>query len=142
MEVISRTGKQRFENFPMDEIEFTGRQTAYWQLVARTQVWRPPTDVFETEEAFIVRVEIAGMDERDISVELDDHLLSVRGMRPDTEEKRSYYQMEIRFGEFQSDVELPAPVIAEKTAAVYTNGFLTVTLPKQPAQPVRIEPEQ
>ncbi len=53
------------------------------RMSARPHVWRPPTDVFETEDAIIVRVEIAGMLENDFSIVLDGRYLSIRGMRSD-----------------------------------------------------------
>jgi HSP20 family protein len=105
----------------------------------RQHAWRPPTDVFETEDVIVVRVEAAGMLEADFSVVLDGRFLSIRGVRSDTSERRAYYQMEIPFGEFASEVELPFPVDAQGIEAVYKNGFLRVTLPKVRPQKVDIE---
>ncbi len=102
----------------------------------RSHVWRPPTDVFETEEGIIVRVEIAGMQEADFSILLDGSTLIVRGSRQDMPEKRAYHQMEIRFGEFVSEIELSQAIAIEKVEASYQNGFLRVFLPK--ARPLRI----
>ncbi len=103
----------------------------------RTPPWRPPSDMFETEQAVIVRVEIAGMREADFSIELNGRTLMIRGIRPDTQppeatKRRAYHQIEIRYGEFGLDFELPAPFVCETTAvqAVYTNGLLVITLPK------------
>ena len=103
----------------------------------RSHVWRPPTDVFETGDEVVVRVEIAGMEETGFTVVLDGRDLFVRGVRPDTSERRAYHQMEIRFGEFGSDVELPVDVVSEEIQAVYLNGFLNIRLPK--AQPKKIK---
>lgn len=108
-----------------------------WRMTGRTHVWRPPTDVYETEAAIVVRVEIAGMREEEFSIALSDRHLVVRGQRPDVPERRAYHQMEISFGEFMSEVELPAQVVAEETSAEYSAGFLRVTLPK--ARPKKIE---
>ena len=105
----------------------------------RQHVWRPPTDVFETEDTIVVRVEAAGMLEADFSVVLDGRFLSIRGVRSDVIERRAYYQMEIPFGEFASEVELPFPVEAQRIEAIYKNGFLRVTLPKAHPQKVDIE---
>ena len=95
----------------------------------RPRVWRPPTDVFETEEAIVVRVEIAGMEESEISIVLQDRSLVIHGVRQDVSERRAYHQMEISFGEFVSEIELPDPIIAEEVVAEYKNGFLKVHLP-------------
>lgn len=105
----------------------------------RPHAWRPPTDVYETEDAIVVRVEAAGMREADFSVVLDGRLLSIRGARSDAAERRAYYQMEIPFGEFASEVELPAAVDTQAIEAVYKNGFLRVTLPKARPHKIGIE---
>jgi len=104
----------------------------------RSHVWRPPTDVFETDETFVVRVEIAGMDEADFSIELHGRLLVIRGIRQDVPERRAYHQMEIYFGEFLSEIELPGPIIAEEVIAEYKGGFLKVILPQDRPKRIRI----
>ncbi|MCS6908754.1 MAG: Hsp20/alpha crystallin family protein [Anaerolineales bacterium] len=107
-------------------------------LIARPHLWRPSTDVFETEDALIVRIEVAGMREEDFTILLDSKYLTVRGVRVDTSERRAYHQMEIPFGEFISEVELPFAVDAERIEAVYQAGFLRITLPKKPPQHIPI----
>jgi HSP20 family protein len=110
-----------------------------WRFSSRPSSWRPPTDVFETDETIIVRVEIAGMREEDFMIELDGKVLAIRGLRPDIPERRAYHQMEIRFGEFGVEVELPALVDLEQAQADYDNGFLRVILPKSLPRQIRIE---
>jgi HSP20 family protein len=102
----------------------------------RAHAWRPPTDVFETDEAVVVRVEIAGMQEDGFSILLAERNLTIRGLRTEAPERRAYHQMEIFFGEFLSEVEIPCPILAEQAVADYTDGFLRLVLPK--AQPQRI----
>lgn len=104
-----------------------------WSITPHPHAWRPPTDVYEHEDAFVVRVEIAGMKEDDFVINLDQNILVIRGVRPDKSERRAYHQMEINFGEFMTAVEIPAAVEAEQVRAEYQNGFLWVHLPK--AQP-------
>ena len=108
-----------------------------WQVQVRAGVWSPPTDVYETEENYVVRVEIAGMREEDFGITMEDKFLMINGSRPDVPERRAYQQMEIRFGKFETVVGLPGPVDLEASHADYAEGFLTVTLPK--AKPNRIE---
>jgi HSP20 family protein len=117
---------------------FSEIQLAGWRLVSRPVVWRPPTDVYETEDTFVVRIEIAGMKEEDFSVQLDGRILSVRGVRSDPPERRSYHLMEIRIGEFQNEIELPGAVSAAKVSAVYQDGFLMIYLPKARSQHIEI----
>lgn len=106
------------------------------QLKMNPHIWRPPTDVFETEDSVIVRVEVAGMQDEDFTVELNGRLLAIHGFRQDIQERRAYHQMEIRFGEFQIDLEILVPVDSEGVEAIYENGFLRIVLPK--AQPHRV----
>jgi len=105
----------------------------------RPHVWRPPTDVFETDDAIVVRVEVAGMDEAEISIVLHDRFLVIHGVRQDVSERRSYHQMEISFGEFMTEIELPAPIIAEEVVAEYKCGFLKVTLPQERPQRIYVD---
>lgn len=100
-----------------------------WQV--RSSLWRPPTDIYETEENFIIKVEIAGMREEDIEVAVENNLLLISGVRSDVPEQRAYYhQMEIQSGKFEIKAEIPIAVNVEQAAALYKDGFLTVTLPK------------
>jgi len=92
--------------------------------------WRPPTDVYETEESVIVKVEIAGMSEQDFAVSLSNRTLTVSGVRRDPDCKLSYQQLEIPYGRFSTEVFLPYSVERNEIGATYENGFLTVTLPK------------
>ena len=96
----------------------------------RSSAWSPPTDVYETEDLIIVRVEVAGMRDEDFEIALEDGFLIISGTRPDVPERRAYQQMEIRFGKFSTAVGLPGPVDVDKSHAEYEDGFLTITLPK------------
>jgi len=107
-----------------------------WRLTIMPHLWRPPTDFFEVEDRFVVRVEIPGMKDGEFSVSVENNLLTIRGDRQDTGERRAFHQMEIHFGEFSSEVELPANVDANQIQAEYEDGFLWVFLPK--AQPKQI----
>ena len=100
-----------------------------WQV--RSNIWSPPTDQYETEEAYVVRMEIAGMQEDNFEVSLENNILYISGARLDLPERRAYQQMEIQFGKFASAVNLPGPVNIDQTHAEYRNGFLVVTLPKE-----------
>jgi len=100
--------------------------------------WRPPTDVFEIEDRIIVMVEIAGMRGMEFSVTLDKGLLLVRGVRAERGGAKAYHQMEIRYGEFEAAVRLPAKVDSERIEATYGDGFLRVVLPKLRAKRISI----
>ena len=111
----------------------------HWRATSHSHLWRPPTDVLETEEAIIVRVEIAGMQNVNFSVTLDEHSLVIGGIRPDQANRRAFHQMEIRFGEFITEVELHWAVDTQSIEAEYKDGFLWVTLPKMKPYSVKIE---
>jgi len=92
--------------------------------------WRPPTDVYETDESAVVIVEIAGLAEGDYDVSLVGRLLVISGERRDPAEKLAYQQMEIRYGRFRTQVHLPWALDAGGQTAVYKDGLLKVTLRK------------
>ncbi|MCI0551573.1 MAG: Hsp20/alpha crystallin family protein [Anaerolineae bacterium] len=99
-----------------------------WQV--RANVWCPPTDVYEMNDGFVVKVEVAGMREEDFEVAIEDNVLIISGNRPDSSERRAYYQMEIRSGKFEIAIEIPVPIKVEKAVAEYKDGFLMIHLPK------------
>lgn len=103
-------------------------QAIHWQV--RSNVWSPPTDIYETESGYVVKVEIAGMNEDDFEVIIENSILMISGNRPDAPERRAYHQMEIQFGKFEIAMGLPAPVDVDSASADYKDGFLTIRLPK------------
>lgn len=108
-----------------------------WQV--RSNVWSPPTDEYETETAYVVRVEIAGMREEDFEVLLENDTLLISGSRSDVPDRRAYQQMEIRFGKFATSVNIPGPVDVDQAHAEYKDGFLTVVLPKATPNQIKVE---
>lgn len=123
----------------LDEVHSAGSTRPSWRLTTRSHVWRPPTDVYEYEDTLVVRVEVAGMREEDFTISLSGKLLTVAGIRPDIPERRAYHQMEIFFGEFLSEVELPCAVVAEQVNAEYIMGFLRIKLPKSRPHKIVVE---
>jgi HSP20 family protein len=105
---------------------------------ARPRVWRPPTDLFEIEGKMVVRVEIAGMSEGDFSISIDQNVLAISGVRADTAERRAFYQMEIPFGEFSTELEISTPIAVDEVEAEYRDGFLLINLPKAKPKEIRI----
>ena len=111
-------------------LSFSGLRAIGWQVNIHSYTWSPPTDVYETEASFVVRVEVAGMRESDFTINAEDNFLIISGIRSESPERRAYRQMEIRFGEFSTAVELPLGVDVSKADADYKDGFLNVILPK------------
>lgn len=108
-----------------------------WQV--RSSVWSPPTDVYETDEDFVVRVEIAGMRDEDFEVNIENRTLHISGYRPDFGGRRAYHQMEILSGRFEIEVEITVPVDVDLSAAEYKDGFLTIRLPKSSTKQIGVE---
>ena len=103
--------------------------------IHHTHVWRPPTDVFETDQSIRVQCEVAGMENADFAVVLDGNVLRISGVRKDHSERRIYHQMEIHTGEFLTEIELSCPVEPDFIRAHYHDGFLTVELRKNQSLP-------
>jgi len=103
---------------------------AHYHHRPHQRTWRPPTDVYEMEDAIIVKVELAGMDPGGIAVSLSGRVLNIHGDRKGPDEKRCYHCMEIPYGEFHANVMLPGPIDDAAITARYANGFLVVRLPK------------
>jgi len=108
----------------------TALQALGWQVNVRSYSWSPPADVYETSASFVVRLEVAGMRESDFSINVDKNFLVVSGVRVDSAEHRAYHQMEIRYGEFNTAIELPPGVNTNQAGAEYEDGFLTILFPK------------
>ena len=101
----------------------------------RSSVWSPPVDVYETEENFVIKIEIAGMRDEDFEVAVENNILRLSGYRPDQNERRAYHQMEIMFGKFELAFNLPSNIGVDQATAQYKDGFLMVIFPKLPATP-------
>ena len=94
----------------------------------------PMVDFSETKDAFVVKAEIPGMESQDISVSLENQMLTMKGEKKHEKEEKDeqYYRMERSYGAFVRTVRLPAPVDGSKVTAAFKNGLLTVTMPKAP----------
>lgn len=96
------------------------------------KAWKPLCDVYECPDHFTVVMELAGIDEEQVEVTLRGRVLTIRGRRrpirpPDV---KNTYLLEINYGEFERNLELPADIDADATQAVYRHGFLEINLPK------------
>ncbi len=110
-----------------------------WVAARQNRLWRPSTDVYETDDCVVVKVEVAGMRGDDFVISLDSKVLTVSGVRHDPAEKLAYQQMEILYGQFETEVMLNRTVETEKIEAVYQNGFLIVRLPKVKPRQVPVQ---
>lgn len=106
-----------------------------WDEFAALGEWAPSMDISETKDSLVAKVEVPGMDPKDIQISLQENLLTIKGeKRHEKEEKdERYHRVERSYGAFTRSVRLPVAVDASRVAAGFRNGLLTVTLPKTPA---------
>jgi HSP20 family protein len=99
---------------------------------ARNDAFSPRVEVSETEKEVTVSAELPGLDEKDITVDLDEDTLTIRGEKKETHEKknRRWYRSEVTYGTFERVIPLPAHVKGDKSKARFKKGVLTVSLPK------------
>ncbi len=110
-----------------------------WPAGRPVRLWRPPTDVYETDTHVVVQMEIAGMRRDDFYITLEDRRLIISGTRAHAAPgPGAYHQLEVNFGEFRSEIKLTGPISVEGIEAEYEDGFLRVTLPKAQARRVEI----
>ncbi|MDJ0987341.1 MAG: Hsp20/alpha crystallin family protein [Desulfobacterales bacterium] len=94
--------------------------------------WRPPVDIYETAEGFILKVELAGIEKEDVTVEVKDNILTLKGERlldPEIKDEQ-YYRKERTFGKFQRSFTLQESIKPEHVKASFKNGILTITVPR------------
>jgi HSP20 family protein len=111
----------------------------HYHLRSHSHKWRPPTDVIETDQEIIVRVEIAGMRDSEFSISLNDRTLTIQGVRPDMDDRHAFHQMEIRYGEFLTEVALNWAVDSRSVEADYSDGILKLIMPKAKPQKINIK---
>jgi len=90
--------------------------------------------VSETNESVVVKMEVPGIDAKDIHVSLQENILTVKGEKKQEKEDKDerYHRVERSYGAFTRTMRLPVAVDGSKVAAGFKNGLLTVTLPKAP----------
>lgn len=100
--------------------------------------WQPNVDVYQTEDAVVVIVELAGVQADAVDISIDGRVLRMGGTRAPRflPGHHQFYQLEIPQGAFERTVQLPAPVDGEHAEANYREGFLEIVLPlMQPFRP-------
>jgi HSP20 family protein len=104
--------------------------------------WMPAMDLIETDEHFVLRADLPGLDEDDIKIEIEDGTLTVSGERKAEHESKAegYYRVERAFGAFSRSLALPKGIDPEGVSANFDRGVLEVRIPKpEERKPRRIE---
>jgi HSP20 family protein len=109
---------------------------------ATSMAWAPALDISERKDAYLVTVELPGVDVDDLEITLEDGLLTIQGERyfaHDSSEQH-FHRVERRYGAFRRSITLPAHVMAEGIEALVDNGVLQILVPKmEEATPKRIQ---
>lgn len=96
------------------------------------QGWMPLADVYETPEAFVLQVELPGICEDDLEIQVDGDVIVLRGERRPLEKARpeSFHRMERSYGAFARSFQLTAPVDPDRVSAQFRDGLLRLELSK------------
>lgn len=113
------------------------------------EVWSPRVDVYETDEAVVVKVCVAGLEpgKMELTLSSDGKYLTLRGVRAESDDDRNcrtrYHQLEVYYGPFERVVALPAGMALDREdlSATYKEGFLKVVLPKKGLMSKKIDIE-
>jgi HSP20 family protein len=108
----------------------------------QTTAWAPALDISERKDAYLVTVELPGVEADDLEITMEDGLLTIQGERHfahDSSEQQ-FHRVERRYGAFRRSITLPAHVMAEGIQASADNGVLQILVPKmEEATPKRIQ---
>ncbi len=121
---------ERFLRYPVD-----------LAMPAAFRALGPRLDLAESDNEVIVKVELPGIDPKDVEINVVGNVLTLRGeKKQDRQERgRDFHFVERQYGSFHRSVPLPTTVDSDKVSAEYKGGVLTITLPKHPgAKPKRI----
>jgi HSP20 family protein len=130
----------RFERWdPFEEMTtLRNRMDRLWSRMTTEDTpaladWSPASDVVESKDEIVIKAELPGIDEKNVDVEIESGVLTIKGERnaeKETEEK-GYQRIERSYGSFLRSFALPPSVEPEKVSATFTNGLLEVHLPKK-----------
>ncbi|MHC4549803.1 MAG: Hsp20/alpha crystallin family protein [Planctomycetota bacterium] len=140
MYALSRTNRRNGFLAPFEDLfgELFGA------VPTTTHGWVPALDFAETPEAYVVHVELPGVDPEGVDISIVDDRLELRGLKTveKKEEQEGWYRLERRQGSFSRTVPLPGHVDTKHVTAEAKNGVLTITLPKREEAKARKVPVQ
>jgi HSP20 family protein len=103
--------------------------------MAQTDWLKPTLDIGASEKEYTISVELPGVDEKEVQLELINDTLKIKGEKKQQKEEKekNYYRMERSYGSFQRMLSLPEDADQEKIHAVYKNGIMEITIPRKAA---------
>lgn len=117
---LDRMFSSFFEREPFEEFE------------VETSIRQPLADMWETEDAYHISLEMPGVDKKDIEINVVDNGLEIKAMRKEEakEHKKGFYRIERNYAGFYKYITLPENAELDKAEASYKNGILEITVPK------------
>ena len=109
---------------------------------SRSQRWAPAMDLVEADDHYVLHADLPGMSEDDVSIEINDNVLTLSGERRDEQEHRGqgWHRVERTFGRFSRSLALPEGVNADAVTASFDRGVLSIRVPKpEERKPRRIQ---
>lgn len=125
---------------PFEEMDRDLRELA--PMMRGGEGFVPAIDMYEKDDAFIVEAQLAGIDPEQVSIAIDNDVLSIKGTSEQKSEvdEKNYYRKEIRRGSFYRSLPLPAQVLGDEAVAEAKGGVLTIRIPKaKKAEPKQIK---
>ena len=101
--------------------------------LAAAGMLKPQVDIGATDQEYTVTVEVPGVDDKDVRIEVADGTMTIRGEKKHEKEERdkNYYRMERSYGSFQRMLSLPDDADRDNIKARFRKGILTVTIPRK-----------
>lgn len=128
---------------PFTELDSVERRVRrLFEEIGFAPVLAPAADVYETDDEFVVELEVPGYEEKELSIEISDHMLAIKGSRTKaTEEQKKEFALHERLERaFERRFILPAEADTEHVKAVFTNGVVELHAQKlQAAKPKKVE---
>lgn len=123
---IDRLFTDAFKNFALPSLDLG-------HTFGSSALLKPNVDISESEKAYTIKVEVPGVNEKDIKLEVSDRTLMISGEKKLENEKKdkNFYRVESSYGSFQRVLSLPEDVNADNIEAEFKNGVLNLTLPRK-----------
>ena len=98
-----------------------------------TRTWAPPVDIYENGDSLVLKAELPGINPDDVEIRVEDNTLYLKGERKFEKEvkEQNYHRVERSYGTFTRSLSLPNSIDADKVAANFKDGVLTLTMPKK-----------
>jgi HSP20 family protein len=129
---IDRVFESAFSGFGFPSTGF-GRELT---PMAQRDWLKPTLDVGASDKEYTISVELPGVDEKEIQLELSNNTLKIKGEKKQEKEEKekNYYRMERSYGSFQRVLSLPEDADQEKINATYKNGIMEIAIPRKASQ--------